>query len=77
MRSILVPGFAALAALAAISITPASAQVSITHGGGNINVAKARSVRPTSPRPPSAASRRVMAWPSPTEATTATSLPAA
>ena len=44
MRSMLLAGFVALAAIAATSISPASAQttggISITHGGGNLNVAK-------------------------------------
>ena len=46
MRSVLLAGFAALAAIAASSVSPAHAQttggISITHGGGNVNVAKGR-----------------------------------
>src|ERR1700676_148730 len=44
MRSILLSGFAVLAAIAATSVSPASAQstggISITRGGGNVNVAR-------------------------------------
>src|SRR5271168_1902077 len=44
MRSMLLAGFVAFTAIAATSISPASAQttggISITHGGGNLNVAK-------------------------------------
>ena len=44
MRSMLLAGFVAFTAIAATSISPASAQTTggivITHGGGNINVAK-------------------------------------
>src|SRR5580698_2177529 len=46
MRSVLLSGFAVLAAIAATSVSPASAQTTggivITHGGGNLNVAKGR-----------------------------------
>src|SRR5271154_7592511 len=44
MRSMLLAGFVAFAAIAASSISPASAQTTggivITHGGGNTNVAR-------------------------------------
>ena len=44
MRSILLAGVAAFAALAAVSTNPASAQqaggISITHGGGNVNTSR-------------------------------------
>ena len=44
MRSMLLAGFVAFAAIAAAAVSPASAQstggIVVTHGGGNTNVAK-------------------------------------
>ena len=44
MRSMLLAGFVAFTAIAATAVAPAHAQmtggISITHGGGNVNVAR-------------------------------------
>jgi len=40
MRSILLSGFTVLSVIAATAVAPAHAQISITRGGGNTNIAK-------------------------------------